>query len=247
MRTTTLLLTAVFTAAGIATSVAQIYSVNAVGYVNITVPCSADQTKGAIIANPLNGTNNSLNTIIPLDSAYAGTLIFRFDPATQNYFDSIQFVDGFGWFSASADPNILNVNPGEAFWIYPVHASATTLNLTFVGEVPQGTLNNPLPTVGGRLAMKSSVVPQAAPIGTTGDTATLQFPAEPGDLLFLFDSAAQTYKDSYQYVDGFGWFSANSDDPGPQGPTIAVAAGFFLVMDPAATANNWQRVFSVNP
>jgi len=141
----------------------------------------------------------------------------------------------------------LNVNPGESFWIFPVHASATTLNLTFVGEVPQGPLNNPLPTVGAKLAMKSSVVPQAAPIGTAADTTTLQFPAEQGDVLFIFDTATQVYRDSYQYFDGFGWFSANTDDPGPKGPTIAVASGFFVQMDPAATANNWQRIFSVNP
>jgi len=250
MRTTTLLLTAAFTAAGIATSVAQIYSVNAVGYVNITVPCSADGTKGAIIANPLNGTNNDANTILPLDpgGAYDSTTIFRFDPVTQNYLPSFQFVSFLGgWQDPGGVPGLLTLNPGEAFWIFAMGATPT-LNLTFVGEVPQGTLNNALPAA-GKLAMRSSIVPQAAPIGTTGDTATLQFPAENDDTLYVFDANAQKYKESYSYVDFLGgWGSANTDDPGDgKGPTIPVAGGFFLQMAPTATATTWTRTFSVNP
>src|SRR5947199_53123 len=38
MRTKTLLLSAALTAAGVCSSLAQVYSVNAVGYVNLTVP-----------------------------------------------------------------------------------------------------------------------------------------------------------------------------------------------------------------
>src|SRR5512139_1316589 len=61
MRTKTLLAMAAMSVAA-ATSWAQVYSVNAVGYVNVTIP--ADGAKLALLANPLNGTNNQLNTIL---------------------------------------------------------------------------------------------------------------------------------------------------------------------------------------
>ena len=50
MRTKTLLLTAALSAAGIATSMAQVYSANAVGYVNKLIP-----TGFSMIANPVFG------------------------------------------------------------------------------------------------------------------------------------------------------------------------------------------------
>ena len=61
MRTKTLLLSAAVLAAGLAASTAQsVFSVNAVGYVNKTLAPGYN-----LIANPLNGTNNLLSTIIP--------------------------------------------------------------------------------------------------------------------------------------------------------------------------------------
>lgn len=95
--------------------------------------------------------------------------------------------------------------------------------------------------------MVSSIVPQAAPLGDAATAGTLQFASENGDTVFVFDSAIQNYKDSYTYFDGFGWFSANADDPGPAGPTIPVAKGFFLQKSSEATKTAWTRNFSVNP
>ena len=115
MRTKTLLLTAALSAAGLATSMAQVYSVNAVGYVNVSVPANSY----AIVGVPLNGTNNSLNTTMPLPAGYADTTIFRFDVATQNYLDSIVWFDGFGWFSVNADdpgPQGPTIPVAGGFW-----------------------------------------------------------------------------------------------------------------------------------
>src|SRR5439155_26780565 len=64
MRTKTLLLPAALSAAGLASATAQVYSVNAVGYVNVSVPAH----KLAILGVPLNGTNNQMNTTMPLDA-----------------------------------------------------------------------------------------------------------------------------------------------------------------------------------
>jgi len=237
MRTKTLLLTAAISAAGLASSMAQVYSVNAVGYVNSSVPSH----KLAILGSPLNGTNNNINTIMPLpDPGSDGVLVFRWDATASNFRDPIQWYDGFGWFSPSDDNP--TINPGEGFWIN--NTTATTLNFTFVGEVPQGSLATPV-AGGNKLDLKSSQVPQTAQLGDTtiNKPGSLEYPAADGDLVFIWDVATQNFKDPFQYYDGFGWFAASGDE-GPKGPTIPVATGFWS-QNPGANAS-WTRTFSVN-
>jgi hypothetical protein len=236
MRTKTLLLTAALSAAGLATSMAQVYSVNAVGYVNITVPAGGY----AIIANPLNGTNNSLNTILTLPpNDFDGASIYRFDPTTQQYRDTIQYLTGLGWLSAS-DPDP-TVNPGEGFFFQNV--AAQPLPLTFVGEVPQGTLNNPLPPA-NQYSIRSSVVPKGGRVGWVGQAGTLEFPSEDGDAIYIFNSGTQQYDDTWQYLSGLGWLSAS--DPNTDGPLINPANGFFIQKGSAAAITTWTQTFSVN-
>jgi hypothetical protein len=216
---------------------AQVYSVNAVGYVNITVPANGY----AILSNPLNGTNNSVNTILPLpqDGSYDGASIYRFDPLNQQYLDTIQFLSGLGWLSA-ADPDP-TINPGEGFFLQNV--AAQPLNLTFVGEVPAGTLNNPLPAA-NLYSIRSSVVPKGGRLGWIGQAGTLEFPAEDGDAIYVFNSGTQSYDDTWQYLTGLGWLSAT--DPNTDGPLINPANGFFVQKGSTATIQNWQQSFSVN-
>jgi hypothetical protein len=116
--------------------------------------------------------------------------------------------------------------------------------VTFVGEVPQGSLSKPL-AGGNNFNLVGSQVPQALPLGSTGEANTLEFPAVPGDSVYIFDSGIQNYKSSYDFFEDFGWFSANTDDPGPQGPTIPVAEGFF-VLKVGPASQSWNRTFSVN-
>jgi len=237
MRTKTLLLTAALSAAGLATSMAQVYSVNAVGYVNQAIPAGGF----AILGNPLNGTNNSVNTILPLPSGYDGCNIYRFDPATQSYLDTVAWIEGFGWLSPTdPDPTI---NPGEGFFFQNVAGSA--LNITFVGEVPSGTLNNPV-AGNNRFSIRSSMVPKGLRLGDTdpgtGTANTLEFPADDGDNVYVFDAATQQYLDTYAYIGGFGWISGT--DPDPDGPLIAPGTGFFS--QKAAPDRTWTQTFTVN-
>jgi len=232
MRTKTLLLTAALSAAGLASSMAQVYSVNAVGYVNISVPAGGY----AIIANPLNNTNNDLNTTLPLPDEYTGTSIYRFNPATQSYRDTMQWVGGVGWLAS--DPADLVINPGEGFFIQNVAGSA--LNATFVGEVPSGTTQNPI-RGNNAYQIRSAVVPKGAPLGWVGLANSLEFPADTGDSVFIFDSATQQYKETIQYVDGAGWLSGEYP---LEGPTIAPATGFFV--QKVAPDRTWTMSFTVN-
>jgi hypothetical protein len=122
-----------------------------------------------------------------------------------------------------SDPNA-KAAPGEGFFVQNNGATAQTL--TFVGEVPQGTLKTTLAT---GLNLVSSQVPQAGKL-----VADLKFPATEGDVVYQWDSAVQKYKAANGFEFG-DW--ANGD------PTIAVGEGFFVSK---ATAGSWDRTFSVN-
>ena len=223
---TRILLTAVSLLA--ANTFAQVHSTNVVGYVNVSIPAN----KLAILGVPLNGISNDLNTLIVLPPGDCG-VIYRFDVGLQNYRDPINWFDGVGWFSPS-DPNP-TINPGEGFWLQNV--CAVDLPFVFMGEILGGTYNNALPG-GNNLKLASSIVPRA-------DTLTgLGFPTADGDTEYAFDVATQNYKEPYNYFAGFGWFSANPDDPGPLGPVIQVATGFWTqIPGPGKT---WTQIFRVS-
>src|SRR5262245_44893266 len=101
-------------------------SVNVVGYANITVPANGYIMLGV----PLEATNNSLNTILALPDGYDGASIYRFDPATQGYRNTVQWVGGAGWLSVF--PEDIIINPGEGFFLQNV--AGTPLSISFVGE-----------------------------------------------------------------------------------------------------------------
>src|SRR6266540_2582284 len=76
MRTKALFLTVALSAAGIATSMAQVYSVNAVGYVNQTVPHGY-----SMVANPFVTPTNTLNALLPPASMPPLLTLFKFGAA----------------------------------------------------------------------------------------------------------------------------------------------------------------------
>jgi hypothetical protein len=209
MRTKTLLLTAALGAAGVATSVAQsVFSVNAVGYVNVDVP------KGfSMIANPLDaGAGN--NTVAKLFAGVPdGTTVFQYSPAS-------------GWAGNTLDlgewgnPNAVLAPGGGAFIRVP---SAT--KVTFVGEVMQGNLSNP---IAAGFSVMSSQVPQSGKLDTD-----LKFPAADGDVVYQFDNATNSY---VSHTLDFGEWSNGT-------PTPKVGEAFFVK---ASKAGTWTRTFSVN-
>jgi hypothetical protein len=156
MRTKTLIIASALVAAGIVTSAAQVFSVNVVGYVNVTVPAGF-----SMIANPLNNTEgNTLSNLIPAPEF--GTTVYRWNGAT---FDGSSFLGA--WI-----PDF-EVNPGQGLFIEL--ASASTL--TFVGEVNQGELVVNLPA---GFEIISNTVPAEETLTEMG------IPAEFGDTAFFF-------------------------------------------------------------
>lgn len=219
MRTKTLLLTAVLGVASIVAALAAdpVYSVNAVGYVNVVLK------KGfTIVANPLNAGDNHLSKIFPANLP-PGTVVYRF---TGGSFQVSTFAaDDNG---VMAWGNDFVITPGEGFFIK--NPTQLDVTVTFVGEVMQSTagpLANPL--VAG-FNLKGSMVPQSGDL-----SIVLGYPAENGDVVSRFINGA--YQVCSYALDDNGVLNWNTI------PTPAVGEGFWIK---SKTAKTWSRTFLVN-
>jgi hypothetical protein len=220
MRTKVLLCAAAL-AASLASSMAQsnVYSLNVVGYYNITLGAG----QKVMIANQLNTTNNTIGSLLAPPMVSNGDHLFKYSGGFVAYAYS---TDDGQW---DPDPNA-TMNPGEsAFYV-----AAQNTTLTFVGEVMQGSLTNTLPI--NTKVLRSSIVPQSG-----GISSVLGVPFDNGDHLFVYNPA----QNSGPYVA----YAYSTDDGqwDPQEPIINVGQGFFYVKSPTALpANaNWVRNFTV--
>jgi hypothetical protein len=181
MRKQTLLLTAAIGVAGAATTMAQVYSVNAVGYVNQTLVHGSQ-----IIANPLDaGAGN--NTVVKLFPGVPdGTFVYKYDMAVGfigNNYDA-------GW-----GDEAMTLVPGEgAFVVLP--GTAADLKITYIGDVALGSASNMQLKKG--LQLVGSKVPQAGKI-----EQDLKFPVADGDFIYRWDIPTQAYV-GYNYDAGWG-------------------------------------------
>jgi hypothetical protein len=216
MRTKTLLLAAALAAAGLITATAQtVYSVNAVGFVNVSVPAGAF----ALLANPLNQPTNDLVTV--LADAPDGTTAYEFTPAGFQIYTKRSATLWTGTGAAAA-----RLDPGKGFFVK--NNGAAAFNLTFIGEVPQGTLSTPIATGFNLLGSK---VPQAGTVETQ-----LGLPAAPNDQVYVYGATGYTITTRRSPV----WTGGTGE------PVIGVAQGFFLNRAAANGAATWTRTFSVN-
>jgi len=181
MRTQLILTTAAFGLAGALGASAQVYSVNAVGYINVTVPAKSY----SLAANQLNAGGNTIAEVIP--SVADGTTVFKYSQAGGFAANVRDFGE---WQVPTA-----TLKPGEGFFLQ--NNGGTPLTVTFVGEVPQGALKTALAK---GLNLVSSQVPQSGKL-----IADLKFPAADGDTIFQWDVSAQKYKPANTF--DFGEFS----------------------------------------
>lgn len=182
MRIKTLLLTAVLSVAAAASSMADVFSVNVVGYVNKVYPIGL-----SMINNPLSNSNNTVAQIFPNPPGF--TQIYKFSPVS-GYSPANTFLFG-NW----TDPAMV-LAPGEGAFINFAEAYTNT----YVGEVLTGTRTN---TISTGLNMLGSKVPQAGGLqGTLGLT--------PGgfDIVYKYDAGIQNYGAANTFLFG-NW--ANGD------------------------------------
>jgi hypothetical protein len=211
-------------AASLASSVAQsnVYSLNVVGYYNVTVP----QNQFYMIANQLNTTNNTVGSLIPLVQDF--TVLYKY---IGGGYQGNQFVGpanfGTGW-----DFPDWTLNPGETAFIKdPATPGGQTL--TFVGEVLQGTLTTTVPI--GSIRFMSSQVPQAATL------AALGVPGEDFDIAYVYNNGynATTFTSPVNFGNGWDY------DPSGNGPIIQVGQGFGYLKAPGGVSSSWVRSFTV--
>jgi len=228
MRTKALLLAAAFAAVGVATSVAQVYSVNAVGYVNVPITPGFN-----LVSNPLDagaGNNTVANLFKNLTPApVAGYRVYVLNETTGAFNPAAAWspIPGTGF--GTSGSATLEVKPGTGAFVYNPDAVGTAARtLTFVGEVMQGNLSNPLP-VG--YAIRANQVPQAGAPNAFG------LPGGIGDRLYRFNKTTGGY-DTFAYT-----------NPGPSWkpalPSIDVGEAFFY-FNAQSAAKSWDRTFNVN-
>jgi hypothetical protein len=185
MRTKTLLLTAAVIAAGAVASQAQVYSVNAVGYVNSQVGPGF-----TLIANPLNTTNNTLGVLLPSPPDF--TTVYKWNETSQGF-------DIATYFFGAWDHPEYTLNPGEG----AVISTDTAFTITWVGEVMQGQLATAIPQ---NYSIRSSKVPQS------GTLTQLAFPTPNDfDTLYKWNTSSQAY-DIFTYFFG-SWSGPTPGEP----------------------------------
>lgn len=186
MRTKTIVLLAAVGVASVVTAKAQVYSVNAVGYVNVTVKAGFN-----LLANPLDNKNAPGNTVknlivgIPDES-------FLYTYAGGNY--TINNFDFGEW--TNPDQTLV---PGQGFWL-ELKPGAADVTITFVGEVKQGHLVTPL--VAG-FNLVGSQVPQQGKLSTD-----LKYPPADEDFVYTYKGGAYTI---YNY--DFGEWTTPPGEP----------------------------------
>jgi hypothetical protein len=220
MRTKALLLAAAFAAAGVATSMAQVYSVNAVGYVNVTAPVGY-----SLIANPLNAADNSVKALFSniSPSVPNNAKVFVYDVSTA-IFKTITFSPLSHTWTPDIDASVA-ITPGNG--VFFQNPTASPLTITFVGEVMQGNLSNPLPL---GFSIKANQVPQA------GAPDAFGYPGTNNDKIFRYNTTTGIY-DTYT-------FSPLSHAWNPALPSIPVGEAFYAFR--ATSAGTWTRTFNVN-
>ena len=199
-----------------------VYSLNVVGYYNITVGA----LQQVMIANQLNTTNNTLGSLLAPPMVNNNDILYKYSGG----FSLSQYSTDDGQWDPSP---AVTLNPGEAAF-FKNEQSAITETLTFVGEVLQGSLTNTLPI--NIQVMRSSIVPQQGLVSTT-----LGLPFDNNDLLYVYNVLQNHGSYTlYQYSTDDGQWDPNE-------PTINVGQGFFYKK--AATAlpanANWVRNFTV--
>lgn len=240
MRTKVLALAALGTLGAALGALAQtnVYSLNAVGYINVTLPPGY-----SIIADQLwfdTSGSNTLGKVLPTpaDSSMDNDQLYKFNGtgyATYNM-DSLS-TDGWDG-SANA-----TLNPGEGAFFHNIYSNAVTV--TFVGTVPQGTN---IVQLNGGYNLVSSPIPLSGGLTTVmGLPPNIAGGAHDNDNVITYNNTSGY--SSYN-VDSLAVGAGNPGYDQGSEPTVGVGQGFFYYVNNKQNPPNspfaWTQVFSVN-
>jgi len=240
-----------------------VYSLNAVGYVNVTLAPGYNQLTCPLIASPDNtvGTvlNNGNGTAGPYTGPLTGDTVQFYNPSTGLYSaDQAEAVGGRGgtanidgW--ANNGTNVLA--PGIACWFDNVASSNITI--TFVGTVPTGSLTNTL-VQGYNLV--GSILPTSGDVCSNSLMTLTNYNF--GDVVLVYNPAALGYS-TFQSAKGargtggFGYLQSSNagiDPNAPHGgdwnapgdPIVSNVGEGFWYQNTGTTSVQWVENYSVS-
>jgi hypothetical protein len=203
-----------------------VYSVNAVGYVNTTVP----KKQFAMISNPLNAPTNTVNAL--LGGQVPDTFqVYIYIPKA-GYTNTLTY-DAVLDNSFGPDGDKFTIVPGGGAFVR--NPSTNDVTITFVGEVPQGPLKVDL--FPGFQIVSSPVPQQDTPskLGLTG---------EDGDAIYQWNLPENPNAYEVSAWDVLSEPPKFASSRTQQEPVIHVGEAFWLLKK---NAGSWTRTFSVNP
>lgn len=221
-----MLLSALIGTIGAVSAMAQtnVYSLNAVGYINITAYPGFNMVSCPLLASP----DNTLNTLLPATNGqYRRWQVYTFNPtATPQYTEDIGTATQ--WGNGGAE----TIAPGTAVWLY--NPSNTVSTITFVGTVPTGPQTTTL------YASSFNLVSTAVP--ASGDIVT--------NSLMTFSNAVkkdQVYVYAASNYTEYIATGTNLKTNWPSGDPILpfVGSGMFYY-NAQSTNNYWLENYSVS-
>jgi len=217
-----------------------VYSLNVVGYVNVTVLPGYN-----IISCPLNASpDNTVGTVLNnADGHLTGSVVYFFEPGpsggysidtAENQTGKPSTTNANGWVNNGT--NVLG--NGSACWFQ--NTSGSNITLTFVGTVPSGpSLPNPL-SVGFNLV--SSVLPTSGDIISNSLINLTNYNL--GDTVFTYANSNYT---TYQSGSGKGFGAGNNGNWTSAGDPVlpTVGGGFWYQIQSTGQPINWVESYSV--
>jgi hypothetical protein len=224
MRTKTILLSALLGSLGSISLMAQstnVYSLNAVGYINVTLEPGFNIVSCPLIASP----DNTLNSILSdTNGQFKKWQFWNWNPAGGSYTEDI------GGPAAWGGGGTETLNPGQAAWLF--NPSNTASTVTFVGTVPSGT--NAVTLLADTFNLVSSILP------TSGDLVTnslMNFTnGVRKDQVWEWNPSTAAYVETI--AGPTGWPGGN--------PVQATVGSGIWYFNAQATNNYWTESFSVN-
>lgn len=259
MRTKTLALSAMLGLLGsAAVMAANVYSVNTVGYINVTLYPGFNIITDPLIASPDNTLNTVLNNTPNIGgvSPYSGATVYQFINGSGFGANDVGNPGSFGggWGNGGSD---VTLNPGQGvFFLNPNPIGGANMTATFVGTVPQ----NSTPVSANFAGMSQTMFPGYNLVGSivpiTGDLvaatpAAFTF-AQSGDFVYFFDpTPAGPVQNGYESANAFtfsSWTPGSGVNSAPNGDplTLNPAQGFWY-NDQQAGNETWTESFTVNP
>jgi len=250
MRTKTLALSALLGMLGSASVMAQnVYSVNAVGYINISIPPGFSIITCPLVCSP----DNTLNTILPntdsnpgnAPSAFNNLAVYKLQANGSFASDQANSYSP-GWVNGGS----IAVNPGPAIfvdntWIPTGASHPTTFTATFVGSVPNNASGLYTNVLNPGFNLVGSIIPVTGDVQTSSILNLANTDSNPGNAPSTLNNDVV-----YFYSNGFQAHQAQSYSPGwvnNNDPVIASVSQGFYFQNVNSTPVSWVENFTLNP